>query len=97
MGERTGRVAQRREALLQMKGHRVVDFCADGRGVEVPLQPIAIRDAHDELVVDVRALRRFGRQRNRVRESGVHEQCAISRSIALASRSPRVEVRQLDT
>src|SRR6266404_8099348 len=54
-GKVAGPVSQVTEALLEVKGHGVVDLGADAlRGEELP-QRVALRGADDELVVDVGA------------------------------------------
>ena len=52
-------MAERREALLQVERHRIVDLGADAALREALRARVAVRHADDELVVDVAAIRRL--------------------------------------
>ena len=51
-------IPQLAKARLEMKRNRVVDFGAYAGGLQMRAQPVALGRANDELVVDMRAVRR---------------------------------------
>ena len=58
LGKVTATIAERGETLLQVERHGIVDLGADAVLGQKRPHTIAIRHPHDELVVDVEAVRR---------------------------------------
>ena len=90
--------AKVRETLLQVQGHRIVDFRADALFLEISLQCVAPFRANDKLVVDVAVARRLERQLHQpvVGQSGRLEQAAIAGGVRLPGGRPLVEMAELD-
>ena len=89
-------VAQIIKARLQVKRHRIVDLRPDALLGEVGPEIVAPCGPDDELIEDVAALRRFGWQRDAIRQAGVPEQGAIACRILPAGIGPGCEMRRLD-
>src|SRR5262245_53255895 len=86
-----------REARLQMKRNRIVDFGANASRVEMLLQTVAVCCPDDELVVDVMAIRGFRRQRHTIENAGGAEQLTIPSRIGPPAFGPARQVRRLHT
>src|SRR5262245_52275755 len=94
--EGTCSIPQLTKARLKMKRYCVVDFRAYAGALQMLAQPIALGHADDELVVDMRAVRRAPRKRHRSGETGLLEQCFVPFGIPASRRRPAVQVGQLD-
>ena len=89
-------IPQLAKARLEMKRNRVVDFGAYAGGLQMRAQPVALGRADDELVVDMRAVRRAPRERHGAVETGLLEQRLVPFGIPAPRRRPAAQVRQLD-
>ena len=78
-----------------MKRHRIVDLGPDATRLQVRAKPVALRDANDELVVDVPAPLGFDWQRDAAAETRGGKQLAVRGGIRAAPLVPPRQVRQL--
>src|SRR5215472_234168 len=84
------------ETGLQMERDGIVDLRADAAFLEMRSEPVAVRGANDELVIDVPAIGRLRRQRDVFEKASLAEQRSIVGGVGAAALGPAVDIRRLD-